>query len=67
MEHVTGFVVTLEKDVSAEFGERLRQALAMMRGVISVEPVMADFDHHMAREQARWDVEKKVLEALRQK
>lgn len=61
---VKGFVVTLKKDVGEEYAEKLRQAMLMLDGVLSVEPREAGIDDHMNREQVRHELGQQVLAVL---
>ncbi len=58
-----GFVVTLENELRDDDAEATIAAIKQLRGVVSVAPVVANYEHHMAKAQARselvgqlWDV-----------
>lgn len=55
-DRYAGFVVTLADDVRQDDAEAIVTALRMVKGVISVAPVVADVDLHMAaaRVNQRW-------------
>jgi hypothetical protein len=48
-----GYIVTLDRDIREDDAEEIVNALGMVRGVVSVEPVTANHDLHIA--QARRD------------
>jgi hypothetical protein len=51
----SGYVVTLAEDIREDDAEAVINALRMVRGVISVEPVIADIQSVIA--ESRRDVE----------
>lgn len=64
-DRIKGLVVTLSANVRADDVEPIVNAIAQLRGVYSVSPLVADVDHHIAVEQARREIESRILEALR--
>ncbi len=51
-DRVHSLVVVLEKDVRVDDVEALTAAIAQLRGVLSVEPIVADHAAHMAESRA---------------
>lgn len=48
----SAYIVTLDKDVRADDAEQIIAALGMVKGVLAVEPVVADnFAAHIERER----------------
>jgi hypothetical protein len=48
----SAYIVTLDEDVRSDDAERIIAALGMVKGVLSVEPVVADnFAAHIERER----------------
>jgi len=62
-----GYIVTLEKDIREDDAEDTITALRSIRGVASVQPVVADHGAIMAYEQARMDLVNKLWEVLKPK
>jgi len=60
-----GYVVTLAKDVREDDAEEILTALRMVKGVLSVEPIIADFKLHMAEERVRAEYRSKLIEFVR--
>jgi len=60
-----GFAITLEKDMREDDAEKIMLALQLVKGVISVKPVVSDLSKHMAYEQARNELAKKLFKVLR--
>ena len=56
--------VVLERDIRSDDAEQLLAAIRMMRGVMSVTGIVADFNSHMAEERARTELGKKLLELV---
>lgn len=55
-----GVLVTFEDDIREDDAEHRLNAIRQIRGVLSVEPVPADVDDHMARERVRYELWSKV-------
>lgn len=60
-----GYVVTLAEDIR-EDDTAVVTALRMVKGVISVTPVVGDFDLAMAESRARSALERRIYKALRE-
>jgi hypothetical protein len=58
------YIVTLEHDIRDDDAQQLIQALSLLRGVVSVEPVPADPIEHIAQSRARSVMRRKLWEAL---
>jgi hypothetical protein len=52
MERHCGYVITLDQDLREEDARATLTALQMIKGVISVEPLILDIHHLLAREKA---------------
>jgi hypothetical protein len=50
----SAYIVTLDKDLRADDAEKILDALEMIKGVVSVEPVVADVMGHVAEQRANW-------------
>ena len=61
-----GYIVTLAVPTREDDAEAIIAAIMMIKGVVSVEPVVDDYLSVMARTQLRWDVKRKLFEALDQ-
>jgi hypothetical protein len=64
-DRLAGVIVTFERDVRVDDAEPTITALQQIKGVVSVEPVVADARLHMAEERARFDLRARLWEALR--
>lgn len=60
-----GYVVTLADDIREDDAEHIINALRMIRGVLSVEPVIADLRMSMAVERAKAQARDKLADMLR--
>jgi len=61
-----GYIVTLTDDIRDELAsEGIVVALQMVKGVLSVEPIIADFNLHMAQERVRAEYRSKMIEFVR--
>jgi len=52
-DRYAGLVVTLERDIREDDAEPILDAIRLIRGVASVEPVIGDYRTHMAEQRAR--------------
>jgi len=59
-----GYIVTLENNIKDENAQSILDAIGMVKGVISVRPVVSDFVGHMAEERARRKLADKLWKAL---
>lgn len=50
----SAYIVTLDKDLRADDAEKILDALEMIKGVVSVEPVVADVIAHVAEQRVNW-------------
>ena len=56
-----GFIVTLKNDTrDDDDAEAIVTALRMVKGVLSVKPIPADFGQHLADERARAELRDKL-------
>lgn len=62
-----GYVVILEDEIKDEYSKAVIDAIRQLRGVLDVQPVVANAEFHIAKEQARWDVQKQVMDVFRAK
>lgn len=63
----SSLTVALEQDVSEEYVEALKQAIAMMRGVLKVEANVSDHTQWTADERARHEFGQKLIGIVYQK
>lgn len=59
-----GYIVTLAEDVREDDAEAILSALRMVKGVLSVEPIVADHGLHIATQRARQECRGKILDLL---
>lgn len=62
-----GYVVTLDQDIREDDAEAIINAIKMVKHVLTVRPVIADFEGHMAEDRVRMDLKKRLWEALESK
>lgn len=56
--------MTLDADVHEETSKMIASALGMIKGVISVEPVVSDVELHMVRERVRHELRNQMWQVL---
>jgi len=62
---IKGFAVTLDRDYRDDDAESVRQAIAMVKGVLTVEPVESNIDDLMNRTRVRFELEQQIFDVLR--
>lgn len=61
-----GFTVILKDDYREdEWGEKLMNAIYCLEGVLSVEPVVSNFEMKMAEQRAKTELRKELYELLK--
>ena len=63
-DHHAGYIVTLDKNIRDDDSRKVISALRQIRGVRSVEPVVADVTLAIATSRMRGELIEKVLEVL---
>ena len=64
-DRLAGFLITLDGDYRVDDGgKQILDAIRMIKGVGSVEPVPADHALHMAVQRARAELREKIWEVL---
>jgi hypothetical protein len=63
-DRLSGFIVTLERDIREDDAEAIVNAIGMLRGVSNVEPIKADYHTRMAVHQAKDELRKKILDLI---
>lgn len=60
-DRLKGLIVTFEKDFRDDDAEHLIDAIRMLRGVLSVKPLVSNIDDHIAQERVRRELGEKLL------
>jgi hypothetical protein len=60
----SGYLVTLAKDIRSDDAENTINALRMVRGVISVEPVISNIEVHIAEDRAKRELLTKIYDFM---
>ncbi len=61
-----GYIVTLAEDIREDDADHIMTALRMVSGVVSVQPVTANHEMVIARQQVHGEVRGKVLRLLKE-
>jgi len=64
-DRIKGFVVVLDNDYRTDDVEEIRNALLMVKGVLSVSPSVAGIDDHMNRERVRLELMDKLFALMK--
>ena len=60
----SGYIVVLENNFRDDDAEAILNALRMVKGVLSVEPIVADPHAYIARERVKKELSEKLWNAL---
>ena len=60
-----GYLVTLERDIREDDAQPIMDAIMMLKGVLNVEPVVADINAAIAENRVRADFALKIYEVFR--
>lgn len=60
-----GYIVTLENDMREDDAQATINALRMVKGVLSVDPIVANIETHMAQSRARRELIEKFYNFVR--
>ena len=59
-----GYIVILSEDIREDDSEKVISALGLIKGVIGVEPVMSDYNLHIAERRIQSELGLKLLDVL---
>lgn len=65
-DRVKGFTVMLAEDMRVDDAESLKQAIFNFRGVIAVEPIVAQGGEAIERERARLEILKTLIKMVKE-
>lgn len=64
-DRVKGFTVVLDKDFRIDDVEVIQNAIAMIKGVNSVQPIIANGEEFVVEQRTRSEIRKKLLDFIR--
>lgn len=65
-DRVKGFTVVLDKDFRIDDVEVIQNAIAMIKGVSSVEPIIASADDFVVEQRTKSEVRKKLFKFIQE-
>ena len=63
-DRIHSFTVVLERDIRTDDAQDLQNALMKFRGVLDVQPAVADIGDHVARVRVRSEIAQRLLKVL---
>ncbi len=63
-DRFAGYIVVLEDNVRSDDAEVITKAIAQLRGVVSVIPVVSNIEIHIAEERVRRELGDKLLQVV---
>lgn len=64
-DRIHSFTATLEHDIRDDEAEAIKQAISVIRGVISVKANVTEFDLHVAEMRANHKLQRKLLDMFK--
>ena len=64
-DRIHSLTVVLKKDIRDDDAESIITALSMVKGVLSATPHVANIETHMAYARARWELQSKLYDVLK--
>lgn len=61
-----GYIVTLDKNIREDDAEFILNAIRMIKGVLTVQPVVSNVDLHIAKDRADYEWRQKIHSLLRE-
>lgn len=65
-DRVKGFTVVLDKDFRIDDVEVIQNAIAMIKGVSSVQPIIANGEDFVVEQRTRTEIRKKLFEFIKE-
>lgn len=62
----SGYVVTLSDDIREDEAQGIINALTLIKGVVSVQPIAGDYQLVVAKERVRGEYRQKLLDLLKE-
>lgn len=66
-DRLSGYVVTLDRDIRDDDAEVITNAIKMIKGVLSVKPIVANIDTHIGYERAKQEIGQKLFNIFYEK
>lgn len=66
-DRINSFLVTLDRDLRTDDAKALKQAIAQLRGVLSVALNVSDVATHVAYTRARSDLEQRLWRVIEER
>lgn len=63
-DRFAGYIVVLEDNIRSDDAEATTKAIAQLRGVVSVIPVVSNIEIHIAEERVRRELGDKLLQVV---
>ena len=63
-DRFAGYIVVLEDNIRSDDAEATTKAIAQLRGVVSVIPVVINIEIHIAEERVRRELGEKLLQVV---
>jgi hypothetical protein len=64
-DRIRGFTVALEHDMREDDCESIKSAILQLRGVLSVDQIVADYESYISERRAKTEVWERLREVLK--
>jgi hypothetical protein len=63
-DRLKGVIVTFKEDIREDDAEAVLTAIKMVKGVLSVKPLVSNYEQHIAEERVRRELGDKIWKVL---
>jgi hypothetical protein len=63
-DRLKGVIVTFKEDIRVDDAEAVINAIQMVKGVLSVKPLVSNYDQHIAEQRVRMDLHEKLFNVI---
>lgn len=63
-DRLKGLTVTFEHDIRVDDAEAVISAIKMIKGVLSVDPLVSNHEQHIAEARVRHELGRKILKVI---
>lgn len=63
-DRINGVIVTFSKEIREDDAEAVLNAIKMVKGVLTVKPIVSGYEQHIAEERVRRELTDKLFKVL---
>jgi len=63
-DRLKGVIVTFKEDIREDDAEAILNAIQMVKGVLTVKPLISNYDQHIAEDRVRHEIYQKLFDVV---